>query len=215
MSCFWRFHCMCVCVFPHAEERAYWKRRSFLCCSRSSPLPTSPCTINFIFGVLSRGSLAKAAWQKNGPKPRGPVWELISLTRSLTNDLPGFPSVGCCHSTLNIWGFEEKACFEHHADWSNSKQQGEQRQGTGDVFEALEKECRCSHLKSWALFKGNHRPRVINPSDGQLTQASVFPQSRIYLFWLTSKTLDATDALSGTQEINQSNDWTIISSAIN
>lgn len=24
-----------------------------------TPLPTSPCTINFIFGVLSRGRLAK------------------------------------------------------------------------------------------------------------------------------------------------------------
>lgn len=82
------------------------------------PFPTSPCTINFIFGVLSRGRRARRDDRKRAPEAPeapGPGWELICLTRSLTTDLPGFPSAGCCHSPAHLRA-QELACFRRSGE---------------------------------------------------------------------------------------------------
>ena len=59
-----------VSVFSHAEERRGKRELHVLLkVLLDTPHPTSPCTINFIFGVLSRGSLAKQHDRKTVQNP--------------------------------------------------------------------------------------------------------------------------------------------------
>lgn len=67
VSCFWRFDCFCVFTCRGAERKR--ELHVLLKVLLDTPHPTSPCTINFIFGVLSRGSLAKQHDRKTVQNP--------------------------------------------------------------------------------------------------------------------------------------------------
>lgn len=71
VSCFWRFDCYCVftCRGAKRKRELHVLLKVFL----DTPHPTSPCTINFIFGVLSRGSLAKQHDRKTVQNPEAQV----------------------------------------------------------------------------------------------------------------------------------------------
>lgn len=108
--------CDRVHVFTRREAERKGELHVLLKVLSDTPLLTSPCTINFIFGVLSRGRPAKQH-DRNGPGAPGPGWELICLTRSLTTDLSGFPSAGSCHYPEHL-SAEELACFSQSQEGS-------------------------------------------------------------------------------------------------
>lgn len=67
VSCLWRFNGFCVFTCRGAERKR--ELHVLLKVLLDTPHPTSPCTINFIFGVLSRGSLAKQHDRKTVQNP--------------------------------------------------------------------------------------------------------------------------------------------------
>lgn len=131
------------------------------------------------------------------------------MTRSLTNDLPGFPSVGCCHYAAYKRGWSVTVWPERTQNVETSSEKLKQLVKSALLFISSNRDifspCLNDNGSLFFYTKYNERP-MPDPKMFNVILQGIF------------KAIDMKqtfDALSRMQKINQSNDWIIISSAIN